>query len=81
MKTIKICIGSACHLKGSYDVLSIFKELIKDYKLEDEVDIQAAFCLKNCTQAVSVMRWDGKVLSVSRENARTIFEREIKSNL
>lgn len=77
MKVIKVCIGSACHVKGSYDVLEKLKQLILVNKLEEELTIQAAFCLKNCTEAVSVQRWDGTLLSFSRENAEELFEKEI----
>ncbi|MEG0014762.1 MAG: (2Fe-2S) ferredoxin domain-containing protein [Niameybacter sp.] len=81
MKTISICIGSACHLKGSYDVLERFKALIVEYGLQEQVEVSAAFCLKNCAQAVSVKRWDGIILSVSRENATQIFKDEIVAYL
>ncbi|WP_195938343.1 (2Fe-2S) ferredoxin domain-containing protein [Romboutsia sp. 1001713B170131_170501_G6] len=78
MKSIKICIGSACHLKGSYEVIEIFKKLIKEKNLEQEIELCASFCLGNCKEAVSVMRWDGVVFSVDKENAKYIFEREFK---
>ena len=26
MKTVKVCIGSACHLKGSYEIINILKK-------------------------------------------------------
>lgn len=77
MKTIKICIGSACHVKGSYEVMSTFKQLIAYHKLENQIELHAEFCLRNCTHAVSVMRWDGKLLSVSPDNARQVFKDEI----
>ncbi len=81
MKSVKICIGSACHLKGSYQVIEVFKGLIEEYKLQDQIELNAAFCVGNCTQAVSVMRWDGKLLSVAKENARETFINEIMACL
>lgn len=78
MKSIKICIGSACHLKGSYEVIEIFKKLIKENNLEQDIELCASFCIGNCKEAVSVMRWDGVVFSVDKENAEYIFEREFK---
>ena len=78
MKSIKICIGSACHLKGSYEVIEAFKKLIKENNLEQEIELCASFCIGNCKEAVSVMRWDGVVFSVDKENAKYIFEREFK---
>ncbi|MDF2612627.1 MAG: (2Fe-2S) ferredoxin protein [Clostridia bacterium] len=81
MKVVKICIGSACHLKGSYQVIEIFKALIEEFKLEDVIELNAAFCIGRCTTAVSVARWDDKILSVSKENARDIFINQIMAEL
>lgn len=77
MRTINVCIGSACHLKGSYDVIQIFQQKIKENKLEDQIELKAAFCLGECTNAVSVKLDDGKVLSVSPGEAANIFEKYI----
>lgn len=73
---IKVCIGSSCHIKGSYDVINEFKNLISEYKLEDKVELCGSFCLGKCQNLVSVKRWDEKVLSVSKENAREVFEKD-----
>ena len=51
---IKVCVGSSCHLKGSYDVVETFKSLLKKYNVEDKIELQASFCLGNCLQGVSV---------------------------
>jgi len=81
MKIIKICIGSACHLKGSYEVIEIFKNLIQNYQLEDQIELNAAFCVGRCTEGVCVVRWDDMLLSVSKTNASQIFETEIMTCL
>ena len=36
--TIKVCVGSSCHLKGSYDVIEAFKTVLKKYDVEDVVE-------------------------------------------
>ncbi|MGL4911198.1 MAG: (2Fe-2S) ferredoxin domain-containing protein [Romboutsia sp.] len=76
MKSIKVCIGSACHIKGSYEVIEIFKELIKYHNLENDIELLGSFCLGECRQSVSVMRWDNKILSVSKDTAKYLFEKE-----
>jgi NADH:ubiquinone oxidoreductase subunit E len=81
LKTVRVCIGSSCHIKGSYDVMEIFKNLIKENGLEEDIEIGGVFCLGNCTKGVSVQRWDGNILSVSKENAREIFINDIVSKL
>jgi len=50
---IKVCVGSSCHLKGSYDVVEAFKTLVKKYNVEDKIELQASFCLGNCLHGVS----------------------------
>lgn len=76
MRVINVCIGSACHLKGSYDVIQVFQSKIKEHNLEEQVELKAAFCLGQCTKAVSV-KIDDEVISVSPETADEIFEKVI----
>lgn len=52
--TIKVCVGSSCHLKGSYDVIEAFKTVLKKYDVEDVVELQASFCLGHCAKGVTV---------------------------
>lgn len=52
--TIKVCVGSSCHLKGSYEVIEAFKEVLKKYDVEDVIDLQASFCLGHCALGVTV---------------------------
>ena len=66
MKTVSVCIGSACHLKGSYDVISKIKEYIEK---NNEVILKAAFCTGECTKAVSVIIDEGPVISVNSDTA------------
>lgn len=68
MTTIQVCIGSACHLKGSYSVISKLQEVVAQKKLEDQIVIKAAFCLGECTQAVSVKVNDGPIQSLHAED-------------
>jgi NADH:ubiquinone oxidoreductase subunit E len=68
MTTIQVCIGSACHLKGSYNVISKLQNIIKEKKLENQITIKAAFCLGECTKAVSVKVNDGAVQSLDEES-------------
>lgn len=54
MVSIKVCVGSSCHLKGSYDVITAFKDVLKKYDVEDLVELQASFCLGHCAKGVTV---------------------------
>ena len=37
MLTVEVCFGSACHLKGAYEVVSIFENLAKKNNFNNKV--------------------------------------------
>lgn len=51
---VKVCVGSSCHLKGSYDVIEKMKEILKKYDVEDLIDLQASFCLGFCIKVLQL---------------------------
>ncbi|NTW71738.1 MAG: (2Fe-2S) ferredoxin domain-containing protein [Eubacteriaceae bacterium] len=73
MHTIKVCVGSACHLKGSYEIIEIFKSLIKEKKLSHEIELRGAFCLGKCTEGVSIQINEGEILSATVQDAENII--------
>lgn len=81
MVTINVCIGSACHLKGSYNVIHGLQNIIKEKELDDKVVVKAAFCLGQCTHAVSVRVDDENVVSVSEETVETFFQENVIGRL
>jgi len=81
MITITVCIGSSCHIKGSYDVVTALQNLINDNDLNDKVVIKASFCLGNCTKPVSVIVNNGPVLSVNKENIQGFFDENVLDKL
>ena len=74
---VLICVGSSCHLKGSYDVIKAFQSLVKEHGLEDEVTLSASFCMGHCTQGVGLKVDDEYVEGLTRENPKEIFEKYI----
>lgn len=54
MKTVKVCVGSACHIKGAPEVIELYKKLITENSLQCEVVLKGCFCLQNCADGVSV---------------------------
>lgn len=78
MITISICVGSACYLKGSENVIKNFQRLILNYELEDFIELKGAFCLGNCAHDVSVkINDDEKIYSVNENNMEKFFKDEI----
>ena len=78
--TITICLGSACHVKGSHFVLEGLKALIKEYNLEDQVTLAGTFCTGNCQRGVCVTIGD-QLYSVSPDTTRSLFESEVLAKL
>jgi len=78
---VSVCIGSACHVKGSYNVINAFQQSIEEYNLSDKVDLKAVFCLGHCSDAVSVKIDDGEVFSVSGLTAKSFFKKEVLSRV
>ena len=64
--TVTICLGSACHVKGSHIVLENLKK----------VTLSGTFCTGNCQKGVCV-KVDGELFSVSPETVNDFFAKEI----
>lgn len=80
--TIAICVGSSCHLKGSYDVIAKMKAALAEHKLEDKVDLCAAFCLGKCsTTGVSIKVDDAIVSGVNADNFDEVFKEYVLGGL
>jgi NADH:ubiquinone oxidoreductase subunit E len=78
MVKIQVCVGSACHIKGAYNVINALQDEVEQKKLHDRVAIEAVFCLGNCVNAVSVMVNEKEpVYSVSPDSVQDFFEKEI----
>ncbi|MCR5136947.1 MAG: NAD(P)H-dependent oxidoreductase subunit E [Oscillospiraceae bacterium] len=73
---VSICVGSACHMKGSREVVSKLKELVAAHQLEGKVLLNGSFCTGNCQYAVCVVI-DDTVYSVSPETTEEFFNNEI----
>ena len=44
MLNVSICVGSACHMKGSREVIAKLKDLVKMHQLEGKVLLNGSFC-------------------------------------
>ena len=75
-----ICIGSACHLKGSREVIQKLQKLVSENHLDSEVDLNGDFCSGNCRKGVCVTV-DGELYSVKPETTEEFFQKEILGRL
>lgn len=75
---ISVCIGSACHLKGSYTIINLLKEAVVRNGLGDKVEVSAAFCLGQCSsEGVSVRFGDDVITGISPENFEQVFAERV----
>ncbi|MDD3473034.1 MAG: (2Fe-2S) ferredoxin domain-containing protein [Syntrophaceae bacterium] len=77
MRVITVCVGSACHLKGSHEIINYFKEAIQQAGLEKEVELKGTFCMDHCTDGANLLVDDVLFHASSIDDARRIFEEEI----
>lgn len=77
MRVITVCVGSACHLKGSHEIINYFKKAIADSGLEGEVELKGTFCMDKCTDGANLLVDDTLFHAGSVDDARRIFETEI----
>lgn len=75
--TVYVCVGSSCHLKGSYKIIELMKAAFEKHDLTDKVQLKAAFCLGKCTTGVSIKVDDEVICGVSGDNFDDIFESKI----
>jgi NADH:ubiquinone oxidoreductase subunit E len=77
MVELSVCIGSACHLKGAYNVIYAFQQLIEEYNLHESVDFKSSFCVKECHESGVAVTVNGLKQSIRPETAREFFRTEV----
>jgi NADH:ubiquinone oxidoreductase subunit E len=77
MQVITVCVGSACHLKGSHDIINYIKDAIQEAGLENDVELKGTFCMDQCTDGANLLIDDQLFHAGSIEDAKRIFDTEI----
>ncbi len=70
---VEICIGSSCHLKGSYQVVRKLEEYIEIHGLKNKIILKGSFCLGECTRGVSV-RARREIYTMNEENCIKVLK-------
>ncbi|MGE4282976.1 MAG: (2Fe-2S) ferredoxin domain-containing protein [Clostridia bacterium] len=81
MLQVHICVGSSCHLKGSYHIIKTFQSMISKYKLEDRVELKASFCMGHCTEGVAVKVGEAYIQGITISNAEEAFIKHVMERL
>ena len=76
-ENLYLCMGSACHQLGVYEVLPKLQELISRYNLDNKVELKGSFCLETCSVGI-VMKFKGKFfININANNIEQKFKQEI----
>lgn len=73
---VKVCVGSACYVRGSHNVINQIKDLIEVNNLIDKVELRASFCLGHCSDSVCVMV-DDEIHKIKEYEIDKFFEEYI----
>lgn len=68
-----LCMGSACHQMGVYDVLPKLQALIKAHNLEESIELKGSFCLETCSQGIVMKFQDERFFNINPQNVETLF--------
>jgi NADH:ubiquinone oxidoreductase subunit E len=76
-ENLYLCMGSACHQLGVYEVLPKLQSMIAEYQLEEIIELKGSFCLETCSDGI-VMKFRNKIfIKISPENIEQKFMEEI----
>ena len=81
MVEINVCIGTACHLSGSYNIVQSFQQMIEEHSLHEAVNLKAYFCMKQCHNKGVSVSVDGDVYRIEPESAIEFFQNTILKKL
>lgn len=76
-QTLFLCMGSACHQMGVYEVLPKLLQLIQDHDLDDVVELKGSFCLESCSHGIVMKFQDHPFLDISSQNVEDVFVHKI----
>ena len=78
MLIVQVCVGSSCHLKGSYDIVELIQKAVDEYNIDDEVVLSGSFCIGKCNRiGVTVQVNDDVHVGVTKENFEEFFKKNI----
>ncbi|MBE9169992.1 (2Fe-2S) ferredoxin domain-containing protein [Pleurocapsales cyanobacterium LEGE 06147] len=76
-----LCMGSACHQLGVYEVLPKLQALIGEYNLQDKIELKGSFCLETCSYGIVMKYKDLRFINISPQNVEDKFLQEILPNI
>ncbi len=79
---VQICVGSACHIKGSEKLVELFQKAITENKLDNEITLAGSFCTGRCNrEGVTVSIDDDVYTGITPEKFDDFFKDKILKKL
>lgn len=76
-ENLYLCMGSACHQLGVYEVLPKIQQLLSDYHLKNKVELKGSFCLETCSSGIVMKFKDQFFININPTNVEQKFRQEI----
>ena len=78
---IQVCVGSACHLKGSPEIVELIQKAVEENHLKDEITLAGSFCIGKCNRVGVTIQIDDDVhTGITKENFKEFFQEHVLSN-
>ncbi|MDR0597786.1 MAG: (2Fe-2S) ferredoxin domain-containing protein [Treponema sp.] len=81
MLELTVCIGSSCHIKGAYNVIQTFQQIIEERSLHGRIAFKSSFCQKQCQNPGVAVSVNGVIHQVTAESSGEFFVREVSAKL
>ena len=75
---IQICVGSACHLKGSPEIVELLQKAVSENNLESEITLAGSFCIGKCNRVGVTVQVDDEIhIGITKENFKEFFKEKV----
>lgn len=83
MEVLELCIGSACYVKGSNQLVEEITKLLDEEGWTDKVQLKGSFCMSFCQKekGLGVKLNGNQIENVTIANAKEIIRNELKKIL
>ena len=77
---IQVCVGSACNLKGSPEIVELLQKAVEENHLKDEITLAGSFCIGKCNRVGVTIQIDDDVhTGITKENFKEFFQEHVLS--
>ena len=77
---IQVCVGSSCHLKGSYEIVELLTKAVEDNHLENEISLVGSFCIGKCNREGVTVQVDDEIhIGITTANFKEFFDEKVLS--